>query len=215
MDLHFRRRYLQERFGSSFAALELGLNATEKSGGQPRLKSDVGAKCSPVVLPPRRIRPDLRDFSSNKALDNLRTRRLNSSGIGRFKIEGLAAATDISEEKCSPACNDTNLTGKNKNIRVGRGYGLSSTAGRSDRRRPASASALSHCLDPGTGDGNNDSGFGVVEMAEDLYAQSPLDTNDCERRSIMKPRRPRSAKAALQRVTADRQVLSKRRGNQR
>lgn len=88
--------YLRERFGSSGAVDNRGgvlshEPSTETVQQGPavavgRAAGDGAAAIAahggrpPVMLPPRRMRPSVLDFPADKALDNLRARRLNVSG---------------------------------------------------------------------------------------------------------------------------------------
>ena len=91
------------------------------------------------------------------------------------------------------------------------------------RRRPVSASALGDGIQEKTlgakatvGNARPDRGghcFGSSEMAEVLYAGSRVGSNRAECRPGARPRRPCSAKAALQRPPSDHQSKDARRGD--
>ncbi|CAM9340191.1 unnamed protein product, partial [Laminaria digitata] len=81
LDPHFRSVYLRERFGTGYAREE---EENEEEEGETGCEDHPGASrgAAGPNLPPRRNRPNILDFSADKALGNLRARRLNSSGGG-------------------------------------------------------------------------------------------------------------------------------------
>ncbi|CAM9655055.1 unnamed protein product [Ectocarpus sp. 6 AP-2014] len=59
--------------------------------GHPNATPIVVSDRPPVMLPPRRMRPNVLDFTADKALDNLRARRLNVGGSSGSTLAGVTA----------------------------------------------------------------------------------------------------------------------------
>lgn len=220
LDPHFRRLYLRERFGAEHEetmgigartateTIELAHGATgsnEREGGVTRRSGGKNTNYSgrlPTSLPPHRMRPNVLDFSSDKALENLRVRRLQN--------RSAAVAAGSSAEKVTMMETAGDATGSHFD-HVSWTNGRESWTGtdtrsstRPRRRRPASASALREGLEERTTSHVHvDPGRGSESMAvlgktygEQPWFDSP-GTTKCD--PVLRPRRPRSAKATLQR----------------
>lgn len=168
-----------------------------------------------MILPPCQVRPNLKDYSANNALDNLRVRRLNTISGGRSAAASSAVVPKVLERR-STVPTHINSVENNKESWIGRRDDPSCPAGGPKRRRPVSASALNQFSEtsPTRSGGDNRRGFGTAEMAEELYAQ-PSGAEHIGQRFPVTHRRPCSAKAALQKPEADRQVRDSLWGRQR
>lgn len=169
----------------------------------------------PAMLPPRRMRPKIRDFPAVKALDNLRTRRLNGN-TGGMPTDSAAMGGATRLSAVSPRANPVQIS---RALWKERASGPPSPTG-PRRRRPVSASALREGVEKrsfglkniadgsgGGGGGGGRNGFEHATIAGASYGGSFVDRGGAARR-------PRSAKAALQRAPTDRQATDGRRGDQ-
>lgn len=230
-DPHFRRVYMRERFGTNHAEVKFGHEPMERSKATGRNRgvgavsrgpggAHVTSSRLPGMLPPRRMRPKIRDFPAAKALDNLRTRRLNEN-TGSMPTESSAGAGATRPSSVSPR---VNLAQTDPALWTERASGPPSPRG-PRRRRPVSASALREGVEErslglkttaggSSSGGGGGGGFERATVAEGLYAGSRVGRDGAARRlAVTNPRRPRSAKAALQRASADRQSTDGRHGD--
>lgn len=137
LDPHFRRIYLRERFrttadedskelvlgrealaetpaqGSGLAIGRSTCGASDLCGGPAggdRATNIHGGGRPPVMLPPRRMRPSMLDFPADKALENLRARRLNVSGSNgsrsTFAAVTTASAVAVTRSASGPQINN-------------------------------------------------------------------------------------------------------------
>lgn len=226
MDPHFRRVYLRERFGSTDAEVDHGIDEPYRGAVSDGAVSAAGrgwsggahvASAPPVMLPPRRMRPSVLDFPTDGALNNQRTRKLNGSGRGRLAMGTAAKQSAVSTSTSTVRTNRESWTDTRKKT-------ASPTGAR--RRRPVSASVLREGLEerrlgpettapdarPGVVGGCGRSGLGSTSMAVMLYAGEGTGLEETRHGSTARKRRPLSATAALQRPPADRQSNIDRRG---
>lgn len=232
LDPHFRHVYLNERFGTIDADENFGHELSETFRGLAGRCKGVGAEgaCGqtgaahvssqpPTMLPPCRIRPSVLDFPADKAIGNLRTRRLNGTGSGML----MAAKVAAKELTVDPHTIRTN-----REHWVGKGSRPASPS-RPRRRRPVSASALREgreersrglkapAIDMGplgggsgfSGDGVG--GFEVTTITEVPHVGRQNCLDDTGRELTARPRRPLSAKASLQGPATGHQSGGKRR----
>lgn len=253
LDPHFRRMYLRERFGNSdpvdtkggVLSCEPSTNtahqATAVTAGRAAGDGATAAATHggrpPIMLPPRRMRPSILDFPADKALQNLRARRLNVSGSSSSRST-FAAVTG------APAAAGPAALGSAKIVHVnnkaagaggaghhyhssgelwadGKGINNSrqpASPARPRRRRPVSASAVCGGLEerslgqkaavfeamhPDGGELSRGESGGTGTMRHAGPQISDLQHNQRTRRggstSTARIRRPRSARAALQR----------------
>lgn len=157
-----------------------------------------------MELPPRQVRPNLKDYPANNAIGKLHMKRLNTISGGQSAATSSAKATKVLERR-STAPHHINSAENSEGSWTGRRDDPSCPVGEPKRRRPVSADRSG---------GDNTRGFGTTEMAEEQYVR-PIGAEYIERRLPETHRRPCSAKAALQRPEADRQVRDTRRGRQR
>lgn len=237
LDPHFRRLYLHERFGDEHEqTTEIGDGTPTTIGTAKSLRfshgiagpstAGAGGNCHraggnsattgpgrqlPTTLPPRRARPNVVDFSSDKALESLRTRRL------QHRHETSAATGSLAEEAMriwranegSGAHHDarsSSWTNGQETWAENRNTGKSSSQSR--RRRPASASALRESLEDRA---TEDARAGPRRGSESTAMLGTTTTHTSKEQAwcvdatryhpapAVRSRRPRSAKAALQR----------------
>lgn len=144
LDPHFRQLYLRERFGSNNRQAE-GSRSQERA---PRAHDAAGLTIAPragnstntsrrlpTTLPPKRARPNVLDFSSDKALENLRTRRLNRTAAEPTAMAGTRAGLVSQDERASWT---------NQDLWTAKG---TKSPPKPRRRRPVSASAIRESLD--------------------------------------------------------------------
>lgn len=127
--------------------------------GRPNATPIVVSGRPPVVLPPRRMRPNVLDFTADKALDNLRARRLNVGGSSGSTFAGVTAVATAPaavmrsasgpDINANPAVVDTNPSrhfhSSGELWTDGRGHGNNAPPASPvgpRRRRPVSASAV-------------------------------------------------------------------------
>lgn len=251
LDPHFRRTYLRERFGNSGPVDNKGAALTHEpstetaeqgtavvAGRTPGDGAAVIAARSgrpPVMLPPRRMRPSVLDFPADKALDNLRTRRLNVSGSsgsrstfaavtgGGATVVRSANSLHVNNKAVATGSTDHHYHSSGELWADGKGTNNggqpASPARPRRRRRPVSASAVCGGLEErGLGqnaaafeamhpDGSESTGGEGDGAAGSMLHGRPrirdAQQNQRTRRggpaSTGGTRRPRSARAALQR----------------
>lgn len=197
---------------------------TGRSGSR---KSSNGGLASrpPIMLAPHRKRPDVLDFTADKAQDIRRARKIYSGGSscrGYSAMAGAAAASTTENSTFSFHTNPKYSWNTDRERLLNNVIGPALPVA-PRRRRPVSASALrdgfrAPAVKPrpaGNGDRPGgicaDDGSGYLNSARVPYATQRAVKDRCGRRSTTKPRRPRSAKATLQRLPVDRHSDGERR----
>lgn len=222
LDSHFRRLYLHKRFGEGyehsedsaasggkeqpFVARSRELRATDAINSHVRPED---SSRSLKALQPNRMRPDLRDFTPKKAMENLRT--LASSNDYASTPSGISASL----ETRGPSTHRQDQGRNDDEQWIGSRRATGPV--RPLRRRPVSASALCE----GTGDHRESAGASNVPVAGKRVLSPPRLSGSVmeggrviryatDRAASTRPRRPLSAKAALQRPPRDRQSVNHR-----
>lgn len=129
--------YLRERFENSGPADKKGAvlrNEPSRETAQPGSAVGIGRAARdgggpvmarggrpPVMLPPRRMRPSVLDFPADKALDNLRARRLNVSGSSgsRSTFTAVTGATVADSAAALRSSNSFHVNNNNKAAATG------------------------------------------------------------------------------------------------
>lgn len=142
-------------------------------------------------------------------------RRLNTISGGQSAATSSTIATKVLERRTTVP-DHTNSAENSDGSWTGRRDDPSCPVVEPKRRRPVSASSLHHSSErsPTRSGGDKRSGFGTNEMVEELYVR-PFGAETIELRRPETHPRPYSAKGALQRPDADRQICDSRRGRQR